>query len=151
MRKHHPYQNIIEDKLDQLPTANADLLWNEMHSILDKKMPQEKNRRRFILWFLMSNGVLLLFIGLLIIGSAVFFLSTKENSTVVAKKSKNSLPSDNFIEEGTARISPEPKQNLPIAAKPIQKGNEKNQKGSNNITTAPFNSVDHLITNNFIA
>jgi hypothetical protein len=54
MNKHHTYKNIIERKLEQLPAADAELLWNDMHSILDKKMPQKKERRRFIIWFLSS-------------------------------------------------------------------------------------------------
>ena len=78
MNKHHPYKNIIERKLEHLPAADADLLWNDMHSILDKKMPQEKEKRRFILWFLSSKGFFLLTIGLFVItASSLFLLSTK--------------------------------------------------------------------------
>ena len=100
MNKHQPYKNIIERKLEQLPAADADLLWNDMHSILDKKMPQKKERRRFIIWFVSNQGLLLLTIGLLVItGSSLFFLSTKENSAVTIKKLPSSQQPDKLIED----------------------------------------------------
>ena len=109
MNKHHHYKNIIERKLEQLPAADADLLWNDMHSILDKKMPQKKERRRFIVWFLSSKGVLLLTIGLFVItGSSLFFLSTKENSAVTIKKLPSSQQPNKLIEDGLAKVSQEP-------------------------------------------
>ena len=122
MNKHHPYKNIIEKKLEQLPAVDADLLWNDMHSILDKKMPQKKERRRFIVWFLSSKGLLLLTIGLLVItGSSLFFLSTKESSAVTIKKLPSSQQPNKLIEDGLAKVSQEPKENITTA-------NEANQK-----------------------
>ena len=142
MNKHHPYKNIIERKLEQLPAADVDLLWNDMHSILDKKMPQKKERRRFILWFLSSNGFLLLTGGLFVIAvSTLFFLSAKENST--NKKSAGSHQHNKLIEDGLAKVSQEPKENITTT-------NESNQKNENSIsvTTPPPNSADYVITNN---
>ena len=144
MNKHHHYKNTIERKLEQLPAADADLLWNDMHSILDKKMPQKKERRRFILWFLSSNGLLLLTIGLAVItGSLFFFLSAKESSSVTIKKLPSSQEPNKHIEGGLAKVSEESRENI-ITAK------ESNQKNKNNVsaTTASINSIDHLITNN---
>ena len=145
MNKHHPYKNIIERKLEQLPAADADLLWNDMHSILDKKMPQKKERRRFILWFLSSEGLLLLTIGLFVItGSSLFFLSTKESPTI--KKLHGSQQTNKLIEDGFAKVSQEPKENIATI-------NEEDQKSKNNISAiAPSNSsVDHVLTNSSIA
>ena len=144
MNKHHPYKNIIERKLEQLPAADVDLLWNDMHSILDKKMPQKKERRRFILWFLSSNGFLLLTSGLFVITvSTLFLLSAKENST--NKKFSGSHQHNKLIEDGLAKVSQEPKENITTT-------NESNQKNGNSIsvTTPPPNSADYVITNNFI-
>ena len=144
MNKHHPYKNIIERKLEQLPAADVDLLWNDMHSILDKKMPQKKERRRFILWFLNSNGFLLLTGGLFVITvSTLFFLSAKENST--NKKFSGSHQHNKLIEDGLAKVLQEPKENITTT-------NESNQKNGNSIsgTTPPPNSADYVITNNFI-
>lgn len=146
MNKRHPYNNIIERKLEQLPAADADLLWNDMHSILDKKMPQKKERRRFIMWFLSSKGLLLLTLGLLVItGSSLFILSTKENSTTTTKKMPRSSQPGKFIEDGTEKISQEPKENITAATEP-------NQKGGDNIsaTGSSISTVDHAINNNFI-
>ena len=146
MNKHHRYKNIIERKLEQLPAADADLLWNDMHSILDKEMPQKKERRRFIVWFLSNKGLLLLTIGLFVItGSSLFFLSTKESSAITIKKLPSSQQPNKLIEDGLAKVSQEPKENITTA-------NESNQKTRNNIsaTTPSTNSVDHVITNNSI-
>ena len=145
MNKHHSYKNIIESKLEQLPAADADLLWNDMHSILDKEMPQKKERRRFIIWFLSDKGLLLLTIGLLAItGSSLFFLSTKESTTI--KKLHSAQQPNKLIENGLAKVSVEPKETLTTA-------NGSNQKTRNNISaTAPsINSTDHAVTNNSIA
>ena len=144
MNKHHPYKNIIERKLEQLPAADVDLLWNDMHSILDKKMPQKKERRRFILWFLSSNGFLLLTGGLFVITvSTLFFLSAKENST--NKKFSGSHQHNKLIEDGLAKVSQEAKENITTT-------NESNQKNENSIsvTTPPPNSADYVIINNSI-
>src|SRR6187399_1584492 len=113
MNKHHPYKNIIERKLEQLPAADADNLWNDMHSILDKEMPQKKERRRFIIWFVSNKGLLLLTIGLFVItGSSLFFLSTKESSAVTIKKLPSSQQPNKLIEDGLAKVSKEPKVNI---------------------------------------
>ncbi len=145
MNKHHTYKNIIERKLEQLPAADTDLLWNEMHSILDKKMPQKKERRRFIIWFLSTNGVLLLTIGLFVTGSSLFFLSKKENSVVTIKKLPSSQQSNKLIEDGLAKISKEPKETIATV-------NESNQKNGSNISeiTPSTNSGDQSIANNSI-
>ena len=141
MNKHHPYQNIIERKLEQLPAADADLLWNDMHSILDKKMPQKKERRRFILWFLSDKGFLFLALGLFVItASSLFFLFTKESPVISIKKIPDSQQSNKNIEDGLARVSQEPEEDITNA-------NELNQKNRNDVpaTTPSINSVDQLI------
>ena len=146
MNKHHPYNNIIEKKLEQLADADAGFLWNDMHSILDKKMPQQKERRRFILWFLSSEGFLLLSVGLFFITvSSLFFLSTKESSTATSKELRSSQQPNKLIEDGLAGASQGPKENMRTA-------NEAGQKTGNNIpaTTPSTNSADHVITNNSI-
>ena len=146
MNKRHPYNNIIERKLEQLPAADADLLWNDMHSVLDKKMPQKKERRRFIVWFLSSNGLLLLSIGLVVlIGSSLFFLSTKGSSAVTIKKLPSSQQPNKLIEAGLAKVSQEAKENITTVK-------VSGQKNRNDIyaTTASGNSSDHVIANSSI-
>ena len=146
MNKHHPYKNIIERKLEQLPTADADHLWNDMHSILDKKMPQKKERRRFIVWFLTNTGFLFPALGLFVITcGSLFFLSTKEDSAVKIKKIPGSLQSNKLIEDRLAEISQESKETITIA-------NELTQKTGNHLspTTHSTKSVDYGITNKSI-
>src|SRR5262249_66893 len=95
--------------------------------------------------FLMSNGLLLLTLGLLVISSTFFFLSTKENSTVAVKKSNNFSQSGNFIDNSTAKISQDPEEIL-------QNANEAKQKRSDNITEIfhPDYTIDYLNTDNLI-
>src|SRR6185436_13959670 len=122
MNKHHPHSNIIEKKLEQLPIADSDQLWNDMHQILDKEMPQKKERRRFIRWFFGGNGFLLLSVSLIIISSSsIFFLSEKENSPVTINKSTDSQQSEKLIEDGDAKVLSESKEN-------ITTNNETNQR-----------------------
>ena len=147
MNKHHPYKNIIERKLEQLPAADADNLWNDMHSILDKEMPQRKERRRFIVWFVSNKGLLLLTIGLFVItGSSLFFLSTKESSAVAIKKLAVSQQPNKISEDRLAKISQETKENVTTASEPNQKTG-----GNTSATTPSNNSADHVVTNNSIA
>jgi hypothetical protein len=146
MNKHHPYNNIIERKLEQLPPVNADHLWNDMHGILDKKMPQKKERRRFIVWwFLTGKGLLLLTVGVLTItGSSLFFLSRKESSTVTIKL-PDSPQSNEFVVGGTAKVFPVGKENITTTS-------ELNQKISDKIaiTVPSASAIGHLSSNIFI-
>ena len=143
MKKRHHHMSIIERKLEQLPAADTGLLWNDMHSILDKKLPQKKERRRFILWFLSSNGLLLLTGVFLLTGSSLFFLSTKVSSTATIKESPGS-PQPNKLDAGTAaKVSNEPKENIPTT-------NEADQKTRDNISAIVFsaNKVGKVGNNN---
>lgn len=104
MNKHHSSWSIIEKKLEQLPVADADLLWNDMHLILDEKMPQKKERRRFIAWFLNGQGLFLLtFSSLIITSSALFFISNQENTTVTPAGLSSSQQINTTIRKEAAR------------------------------------------------
>ena len=87
-----PYNTSLERKLEQLPGVDADHLWDGMHAILDKKMPEKREKRRFIMWFLNDRGLFSLGIALLIIaaGFCLFFLSP--NRTSSTDISTNKLP-----------------------------------------------------------
>ena len=82
MNKRHPYSQVVERKLEQLPGIDADHLWNGMQAILDKKMPQKKERRRFIPWFISGKGLFLFGVTSLVTISSfsLFFFSIRENS-----------------------------------------------------------------------
>ena len=85
-------------------------------------MPQKKERRRFIVWFLSNQGLLLVTIGLLVItGSSLFFLSTKESSVVTIKELPSSQQPNKIIEDDLAKVSQEPKENIPTANEADQK------------------------------
>ena len=145
MNKRHPYNSIIERKLEQLPVADADLLWNDMHSILDKKMPQKKERRRFVAWFLSSKYLVLLTVAFFIfLAPSLFYLSTKKSSTATIKKLNSSSQSDKLIENAVEKVSRDHNQI-------IKTGSEPNQKNSNNLSTAVTlaSAVDHVIDNGF--
>ena len=121
MNKPHPHNDIIERKLEQLPVANADSLWNDMHVILDKKMPQKKEKRRFIAWFLISKPFLLLTAGFIIgTGSSLFFLSTKKNTTVTVSTLPDSPQAVRVNEDGQTKISKADLENMTAVDKPTK-------------------------------
>jgi len=143
MNKRHPYNNIIERKLEQLPGADAAHLWNDMHAILDKNMPQKKEKRRIVAWLFNDKGLLFLTTASIIAAmSSLFFLSTKENSTNSIKKIVTVSP-DKFIEDEGEKISESSKENTRSA-------NESDSKTNNNLAaTAPLTSTfSHAIKNN---
>jgi len=147
MNKHHPYNNIIEKKLGQLPDADSDHLWNDMHAILDKKMPQKKEKRRFIAWLFNDQGLLLLTtVSMIIAVSSLFFLSTQENPTDTIKKTAALPQPDKLIEDDATKGSDASKENITTT-------DEVSQKTNDNISAImPLpNAVSSLINNNFTA
>ena len=78
-----PYSTDLEGKLEQLPGVDADHLWDDMHSILDKKMPERREKRRFIVWFLSDRGLFSVGIALLLAGTGfcLFFFSPNRTSS----------------------------------------------------------------------
>lgn len=79
-----PYNHVLERRLEELPGVDADHLWNGMHAILDKKMPEKKERRRFIAWILNDRGLFVLGVALLVTATGFFlyFLSPNKNSSI---------------------------------------------------------------------
>ena len=71
METYRPYNNIIENKLQQLPQADAGNLWNGMHAVLDKTMPQQDRKRRFLGW-LFSGKSLLIFSSIVLLSIVVY-------------------------------------------------------------------------------
>jgi hypothetical protein len=91
MEKQHPYNNIIENKLQQLPGADAEQLWAGMHGILDKKMPQEKERPGIFGWLLTSKSLLL--VSAIPVLTLCYFAFThfSKDSVVTKQGSSNSI------------------------------------------------------------
>ena len=156
MNKHHHHKNLIESKLEQLPSADLDLLWNDMHSILDKKLPQKKEKRRFIAWwFLSRKGLLLLTVGALIItGSFLFLSSTKESSTDIINKLPGSPQSNKSIDGDGAKVSHDSKERITGAAErdQITNDNSSTTRTKNKIAakTLSISPVENVIKNNVI-
>lgn len=132
MKKRHPNGHIIEDKLNQLPAMDVDHLWNDMHAILDKKMPPKK-RRRFIAGYIRDKDVLLL-IALMIGVSALIVLSPKKDPGLTTKKISGSL-STNKTKNDAVKIYKTSEENLTLANESIQR------IPSNIHTRAPFGSI----------
>ena len=99
MKKHHPYNSIVERKLAQLPVEDADTLWNDMHGILDKKMPKEKARRRFIFWFFAGGTLALMTVAINnFTKTSVLSPSEKETAFISNKNSNKSTIPETLIE-----------------------------------------------------
>jgi len=146
--KHHPYNDVVEKKLEQLPTVDADQLWTGMHAILDEKMPQKKERRRFIAWFFTANGLLLLTIVSLTVGGSLFLLTKKQNADVAnfTLPTNNSTPSTKTTKsEGKKELVSLEKQDKTIVTiEPAQKGNE----GTVAASLTPTNTSNVIKNNN---
>jgi hypothetical protein len=126
MNKPHGHNDIIERKLEQLPTASADSLWSDMHAILDKKMPQKKEARRFIAWFLISKPFLLLTAGFIIgTASSRFFLFPKKNSSATIATSPDSSQLGKISENDQVKISKHDIENITSVNKPTIGNNNK--------------------------
>ncbi|HTE27645.1 porin family protein [Flavitalea sp.] len=52
MNEHHPYDQLLRDKLNRLPVPDVQKTWPEMRMLLDKEMPEGgRSRRRGGWWF----------------------------------------------------------------------------------------------------
>lgn len=125
MNKHHSNSNIIERKLGQLPAADADLLWNDMHLILDRNMPQKKERRRFIGWFLSGKGLFLLtFASLFITSSVLFLLYSGKSTPVIGEETPAPHQTSNIIKNDAAKVLHANKENAITIINQDQLANE---------------------------
>src|SRR5690349_8098131 len=78
MNRHIPY-DFLTEKLAQMPAPDTNALWQDMKVILDREMPEEKRKRRFIVWFF-SSYALIAFVGLSGIAAGTFYLNSRSNS-----------------------------------------------------------------------
>ena len=143
MKKRRPDSSIIERKLEQLPLADVDHLWNDMHMILDEKMPQKKERRRVIGWLASREGLLLLNVLFFLAASTLFFLSTRQGATIANKNTHDPSASNKFIKGDVAKTSRENKTTVT----PL---NETDQIATDNPVSSINSSgaVEYLINNN---
>jgi hypothetical protein len=128
MDKQYPYNNIIENKLQHLPGADVEQLWAGMHGILDKKMPQKKERPLLFGWFLTSKSLLL--VGAISALVLCYFAFTHFSSKPVAKPEPSVAISNNTTpattkENTTASESEENLVNNENSATPVY--NEREQ------------------------
>ncbi|MBK6936118.1 MAG: hypothetical protein IPH18_03985 [Chitinophagaceae bacterium] len=85
----------IREAADQHHPAYDEKAWAKMEKLLDKHMPQEKKRRRFIFWF---------FPLVIVAGAGIFFLlPVKQNSVdlpdrTISDKFKNGNKRLNLVE-----------------------------------------------------
>jgi hypothetical protein len=144
MNKGHHYNHLVERKLGELAGADTDQLWNVMRTILDQKMPEKKERRRFIPWLVNDKSVLLVGAASLITISAfsVFFLSIRQNSTRNLPALSHSIQDDKTIEGETGIVSQNKKKNATVHAGHPQAGKVSQQS----ISADPSNLMGAGIT-----
>lgn len=75
-----------------------DKAWQEMQSILDREMPVQKDKRRFIIWFWRAAGVLLL------ITAGIIFLPRFNSQHDVATEDSAQILNDNHTNEKIVNI-----------------------------------------------
>jgi hypothetical protein len=70
MNRQHTYEQIIGRKLNRLTPPDVAGLWDIMESILDREMPQQKEKKRPAAWWFNAN--LLAAAGLLVAVGSVY-------------------------------------------------------------------------------
>ncbi|KAA3630720.1 MAG: hypothetical protein DWQ02_17560 [Bacteroidetes bacterium] len=68
--------------------------WHEMQSILDREMPVQKDRRRFIIWFWRAAGILLL-----VTAGIVFWPENTARHEMATTEAKNLVHENNSIDK----------------------------------------------------
>jgi hypothetical protein len=106
MYKHHPYKNIVERKLEQLPAPDTDALWNSMEGILDKHLPQKKRRRGVFGWLFTHKAWMLAGISVLSLAGLALVYTSNSNKTTALTKTETTQP-DN-ISTAIAKASTTP-------------------------------------------
>jgi hypothetical protein len=83
MENYRPYNNIIESKLQQLPQADVGNLWDGMHTMLDKTMPQRDKKRRFLVWLFSGKSLLICSsITMLSIAACIYFSGASSKTSL---------------------------------------------------------------------
>ena len=123
--------NMIRGAAEQHHPAYDNKAWDKMEQLLDKHLPQKKDRRGFIFFLLLG----LLIAGGLFVGGYYFYGNKKEKTASVDTKKedqklavtpgKTSTPNDASIAEQNASSSVEIKDNISTA-------NDAEQNRSNN-------------------
>jgi hypothetical protein len=118
MYKHHPYKNIVERKLEQLPAPDTDALWSSMGGILDKHLPQKKRRGGLLAWLFTQKTWMLAGVSTLVLaGFSLVYLSNKNHvaaqhaslnkpatttaSTVVSTPASSTATEDITVDQAT--------------------------------------------------
>jgi len=55
-RNNNTYGELINNKFSDLLSADMNTTWHEMKALLDKEMPEKKNRK-WLLWFTSKAGI----------------------------------------------------------------------------------------------
>jgi hypothetical protein len=148
MDKQYPYNNIIENKLQHLPGADADQLWAGMQAILEKKMPQKKERPGFFGWFATGKGLLLIGSAAVLTVCYFFFIHSSSKGSIGSEfEPSNSTISGktaltNTKENTTAIEKKEALTNTGNVA--ITKINDKEESNTNNTSSALVQSIETL-------
>ncbi len=71
-----------------------DKAWQEMQSILDREMPVQKDKRRFIIWFWRAAGIVLL-----ITAAVIFWPETPSQHEIASTESEQLLFENNPVEK----------------------------------------------------
>ena len=106
MKSQHTYNNIIENKLQQLPGADVNDLWRGMQAILDEKMPQREQKRRVFVW--LFTGKNLLICGFIFLSAIAFFTVTYSSSSQKTTASSNLITTNKKQKTNTSLNEKEP-------------------------------------------
>ncbi|MEI9944107.1 MAG: hypothetical protein WDN26_07760 [Chitinophagaceae bacterium] len=136
-------ENDMDNKLRKAAEANKSRFqekdWQQMEALLDKHLPQEKKRRRFIFILLLTA-----LIGV----PAVFMLekwSTKSTDSTTAQQEQKTVPGSSLNKEQTTQESV-PENKTTVELSPDKKTLPGNSVNSINDITAPVATITPGLT-----
>ena len=141
------WSDEINKKIEEAEGTNNpaynDKAWENMELLLDKHLPQNKKRRRFILFLL----------PLALAGGAVFFILQKRTTDTSLTDQKNILvqPSSSIDKprENTGSIATAPSKNTSVQSNPVNTTTENNLSETETLNE-PLPDQERAVYNNKI-
>jgi hypothetical protein len=120
MKRNYTYEQLIGRKLNGLTAPDVAGLWDNMEAILDREMPQQKEKKRPAAWWFNAN--LLVAAGLLVaVGSVYTFYGEWGREQLATRVSTNPAPVASTKESNAGEpLNVETVAGLATAALPVK-------------------------------
>lgn len=96
-RDNNIYGKLVNNKFSDLLTADMDITWLQMKDILDREMPQDKEKRRALWVSWRSTGTIF---AVALLSTAILFYSYNKNSKTMLPSYKDGSPEISTAKRG---------------------------------------------------